>query len=67
MNILKRSSFQQNNSLNFYNNIKTRDIFRKRESIKKYDDISTNKQKSMEFSTKQNVNMSRSESFLDNK
>ena len=67
MNILKRISFQQNNSLNFYNNIKTRDIFRKRESIKKYDDISTNNQKSMDFSTRQNVNMSRSESFLDNK
>ena len=67
MNILKRISFQQNNSLNFYNNIKTRDIFRKRESIKKYDDISTNNQKSMDFSTRQNVNISRSESFLDNK
>ena len=67
MNILKRISFQQNNYLNFYNNIKAKDILRKRESIKKYDDISTNKQKSMEFSTKQNVNMSRSESFLDNK
>ena len=67
MNILKRISFQQNNSLNFYNNIKTRDIFRKRESIKKYDDISTNNQKSMDFSTRQNVNISSSKSFLDNK
>ena len=67
MNILKRISFQQNNSLNFYNNIKTRDIFRKRESIKKYDDISTHNQKSIDYSTKQNVNISRSESFLDNK
>ena len=67
MNILKRISFQQNNSLNFYNNIKTRDIFRKRESIKKYDDISTNNQKSLDFSSKNYVNISRSESFVDNK
>ena len=67
MNILKRISLQQNNYLNFYNNIKTKDIFRKSESIKKNDTISTNNQKSMGFSSKQNVNMSRSESFLDNK
>ena len=67
MNILKRISLQQNNYLNFYNNIKTKDILRKRESIKKNDTISTNNQKSMGFSSKQNINMSRSESFLDNK
>ena len=68
MNILKRISLQQNNYLNFYNNIKTKDIFRKSESIKKNDTISTNNQKSMGFSSKQNnINMSRSESFLDNK
>jgi len=36
-------------------------------AIKKNDTISTNNQKSMGFSSKQNVNMSRSESFLDNK
>ena len=66
--ILKRISFQQNNSFNFYNNIKTRDIFRKRESIKRTDGISTNdNQKSFEFSSKNNVNISRTESFLDNK
>ena len=68
MSILKRISFQQNNSFNFYNNIKTRDIFRKRESIKRTDGISTNdNQKSFEFSSKNNVNISRTESFLDNK
>ena len=67
MSILKRISFQQNNSFNFYNNIKTRDIFRKR-SIKRTDGISTNdNQKSFEFSSKNNVNISRTESFLDNK
>ena len=67
MNILKRISFQQSNSLNFYNNIKTRDVFRRRESIKKYDDIITLKPKSIDFSSKNNVNLSRSESFVDNK
>ena len=70
MNLLKRISFQQNNSFNFYNNIKAKDIMRKRESIKRIDEISTtapNNQKSFDFSSKNNVNISRTESFVDNK
>ena len=65
MGILKRISFQQNNHFNFYNTMKTRDIFRKRESIKKSEETSTHNPKNMDYSSKQNI--SRSESFLDNK
>ena len=68
MNVLKRISFQQNNPFNFYNNIKTKEIFRKRESIKKTDDISHGDyRKSFERSSRNNINLSRTESFIDNK
>ena len=63
---LKRISFQQNNSLNFYNNLKTREFLRKKSSLKKLDEISNN-QKSMDISSRNNINISRTESFLDNK
>ena len=66
LNILKRISFQQNNSFNFYTNMKTSNILSKRESIHKKDEISTN-QKSIDYSSKNNVNLSRTESFLGNK
>ena len=61
---LKRISFQQNNALNFYNNFRTREFLRKK-SLKKLDEISNN-QKSFDYSSR-NVNISRTESFLDNK
>jgi len=67
MTYLKRISFQQNNSLNFYTSLKGRDTLKKRESIKKFDESPINNQKSMDFSSKNNVNISRSESFVDNK
>ena len=63
---LKRISFQQNNSLNFYNNLKTREFLRKKSSLKKLDEISNN-QKSMDISSRKNINISRTESYLDNK
>ena len=63
---LKRISFQQNNSLNFYNNLKTREFLRKKSSLKKLDEISNN-QKSMDISSRNNINISRTESYLDNK
>ena len=63
---LKRISFQQNNSLNFYNNLKTREFLRKKNSLKKLDKISNN-QKSMDISSRNNINISRTESYLDNK
>ena len=63
---LKRISFQQNNSLNFYNNLKTREFLRKKNSLKKLDEISNN-QKSMDISSRNNINISRTESYLDNK
>ena len=63
---LKRISFQQNNSLNFYNNLKTREFLRKKSSLKKLDKISNN-QKSMDISSRNNINISRTESYLDNK
>ena len=62
---LKRISFQQNNALNFYNNFRTREFLRKKSSLKKLDEISNN-QKSFDYSSR-NVNISRTESFLDNK
>ena len=67
MTYLKRISFQQNNSLNFYTSLKGRDTLKKRESIRKFDESPINNQKSMDFSSKNNVNISRSESFVDNK
>ena len=66
LNILKRISFQQNNSFNFYTNMKTSNILSKRESIHKKDEISTN-QRSIDYSSKNNVNLSRTESFVGNK
>ena len=63
---LKRISFQQNNSLNFYNNLKTREFLHKKNSLKKLDEISNN-QKSMDISSRKNINISRTESYLDNK
>ena len=65
LKMLKRISFQQNNAFNF-NNIKGKDIFRKSESIKKYDEMYNNK-KSLDYSSKNNLNLSRTESFIDNK
>ena len=64
--LLKRISFQQNNSLNFYSNLKNREFLRKKSSLKKLDEISNN-QKSIDYSSKNNINISRSESYLDNK
>ena len=66
LNALKRISFQQNNSLNFYNNLKTREFLRKKSSLKKLDEISNN-QKSMDISSRNNINLSRTDSYLDNK
>ena len=64
----KRISFQQNNTFNFYNNIKTQENFVKgrKESVKKTEDIFHNKP-SVDLSSKNNVNVSRSESFVNNK
>ena len=64
---LKRISFQQNNSLNFYNSFKTRETLKKRESIKKLDELTINNDKLNDFSSKKNINVSRSDSFVDNK
>ena len=63
---LKRISFQQNNSLNFYKNLKTRDFIRKKNSLKKLDEISNNIN-NLDISSRKNINISRTESYLDNK
>ena len=52
---LKRISFQQNNSLNFYNSFKTRETLKKRESIKKLDELTINNDKLNDFSSKKNI------------
>ena len=65
LQMLKRISFQQNNAFNF-NNLKGKDIFRKSESIQKNDEIHHFK-RSLDYSSKNNINLSRTESFIDNK
>ena len=65
LQMLKRISFQQNNAFNF-NSLKGKDIFRKSESIQKNDEIHHFK-RSLDYSSKNNINLSRTESFIDNK